>query len=388
MASAGEKGLAKKLLSQRRSGGGPSNDLAAAARRVLDGQERAGDMDSIRAYFNVGRSYAGKIRGVTGSVGRVAAMGANLSRDLEMVQSGSGVAGARALATLGLDVSQEIVRNRRTLIKIGESVAQTVGADPALASRFFNSLSRIAKVGGVVGAVAVAGFTAANAWFDALKSGGEAGKRMNEAYFTGGNRVLASELQERARGQIGRESLLTPTTGLGFLDDFFAARQDRAAAERMDQMMGHARKSRELTRNTGGAALARYAGQRGKAMADLTPEEINTVLDEESARFTGSTRDEYFSFVQEKQKSLVWWEQQLMSVSPHYWSAKQHQWSQELNERSQERYRTRMEGKARAEMEVQRRMSPTDRLALLHDRDEASANFSSYRSRHKPVILD
>jgi hypothetical protein len=388
MASAGEKGLAKKVLSQRRSGGGVTNDLAASARRVLDGQARSGDMDAIRAYFNVGRSYAGNIRGVTGSVGRVASIGMNVSRDFEMMQSGSGVAGARALATLGLDVSQEIVRNRRTLIKIGEGVAQTVGADPALASRFFNSLSRIAKVGGVVGAVAIAGFSAANAWFETLKAGGEAGRKMNEAYFTSGNRALASDTQERARGQIGQEALLTPTTGLGFLDDFFQARQEKAASQRMDQMMQHARKSRELTRTTGGAALARYAGTRGKALGDLTQEEINTVLDEESSKFVGSTRDEYFSYTQEKQKELVWWERQLMSVSPHYASSKQHQWSRELNERSQERYQTRLEAKSRAEAEVQRRMSATDRLALLHARDEAAANFSAYRSRHKPVILD
>jgi hypothetical protein len=387
MASQAERGLAKKLMSQR-SSGSVSNDLAASARRVLDGQERSGDMDAIRAHFNVGRSHAGKIRGVTGTAGRFAGTAMNVSRDLEMLSSGSSAAGARALATLGLDVSQEIVRNRRALIKMGEGVATAVGADPALASRFFNSLSRIAKVGGVVGAAVVAGYTAANAYYDTIRAGAEAGKRMTQAFFQSGNRYKALELQDRAQGMVAQESLLTPTTGIGVLDEFFAARQERATSERMDQMLARTKRARELVRPVAGAALARYASRQGKALSDLTAEEINSVMDDEAPKHVGIGNDEYFRYTAQKQAEQVWWERGLMSFSPHYNAAKQHQWSRELNERAMERYATRIEDKARAEQETLRRMTSTDRLQLLHARDEAAANFSAYRSRHRPILLD
>lgn len=392
-------GLAAKVLYLKGRGSPVSHDLAAAARRVLDGSPQAGDVDAIRAYFNVGRSHAGEVRSGLSGVRKIAGTAMNVSRDYDLMQQGSSAAGARMAATIGLDLAQEVVKNRRSLIKIGEGVAQSVGADPALAARFFNSLSRIAKVGGVVGTAVVAGISAAHHFYETLRAGSEAGKQMNQAFFDLGNRYLAERLQGEARTQLERESFTAPRTGikavdsvmynsmLPVLDEYLNARREKASAERMEQLMTLARQGREMVRPSSGAALAKYAGQKGKALSDLTQEEINSVLDEEAEKRITYTEAEKASYIAEKKKEQVWWERALM-MTPQYEASAQNQWALELNERAKKRYAIRMEAVARAEQDLLRRMSPTDRLQLQQTRDTATANFAAYRSRHKTVLLD
>ena len=388
MASGAERGLATKLLSQKGRGSAVPNELAAAARRVLDGSAQPGDMDAIRKYFNVGRSHAGKIRGGAGALQRLGGTAVNLSRDFEMLTHGSSVAGARIVATAGLDLSREIVKNRRALIKIGEGVAESVGANPALASRFFNSLSRIAKVGGVVTATALAGFAAANKWIETLKAGSDAELKMDMAFFTSGSRRKAIELKDIAQSQISQESLLHPNTGIGLFDDLFAARQLSASEKRMNEMQTRTNQARTLVRPFAAVALAQYASTKGKHINDLTQEEVNDVLDKQAGKFVGVSMDRFSGHVDWKKSDLGWGERALMKVSPHYNASKYNEWAQELQQIRQDRFAKHQEAKAWAEQETKRRMSTTDRLNLLQARQEATANFSAFRSRHRAVMLD
>lgn len=399
MASGAEQGLAKKLLSLRGRGSAVSNDLAAAARRVLDGQGRSGDMDAIRAYFNVGRSGASSLRRMTGTGSRLIGVGMNVSRDIDLMVSGSAAAGPRAAANVALGVADEIVKNRRALTKVGESVCERIGADPAIASRMFNSLSRVAKVGGVAGSIVLAAFSVANSAVETMQT---ASRNMREAQKQGleyGNRLKESWIQEKAASQVESERILgyaasglagimSDYNPLAMFNEWLASRNTDEVAKRQMTMLARAKTNREMVRGHGGVALAEFAAARGKAIGDLTEMERNQALDRLAEGEIRYTVPEFLQYAQTKLDELSPMERMHFKGSDAIRNGYINKWKDELNARATERYGTRLEAKALAEEEAMLVLSPTDRLKLSQARAEGTASFSSYRSRHQTVILD
>jgi hypothetical protein len=400
MATGGEKGLARKVLSQRGRGSGVSNDLAASARRVLDGQAQSGDMEAIRQYFNVGRSHAGSIRRTTGMATRWAGTALNVSRDLDMAGAGSSAAGARAVVQIGLTAADEIVKNRRTLIKVGEGVARAVGADPALASRFLNSLSRIAKVGGAVGAGALILYEAGSAITRTMQAAADTGR---EARLMGAallNRRQDAAIEARARREASGEKFFGRATegdsllGGGILDplewwnDWVDAAERKNVAEKQKRLLARTRRNRHAVSDVAGEAIGALAAKKGVAMQDLTPMDVNEAMDELAKSRINYTLDEYKTHGRAKMNEFTATDAFMYATSGSFRATKQNLWADELEERASERAANRVEARAIAEMEATRHRSPTDRLKLIRERDQATADFAVYRTNRKAIILD
>jgi hypothetical protein len=393
-----------------------TNEVAKSCRRILDGQGTKADMIRIRGYRGIRRSGASGLRGAGRAMIGTARQFSAITRDAELAGSGNTTAQARFAATVADSLSTALTRNRKAIIAVGESVAKSLGQNPAIAARFVYSLGRVLRMGGAIGMVAGAAVTAAKWSSEQQQQGFEAENKIRSTWWRLKSRAKATALEAEARDQVfGERWIAGRDTGIPFVDDLLLARWSKKTAERFERLAQITETKRGLVAQDAsrGGALHEIAAGRGIPIENMTEKQVNAALDgyRRRKRIGGvkvelpdqldPTADEKDAFFARKKSELrmgmemgtaqdlfSWglsWEELWYRLTP---GAHENEWMLELREQKLQRETAARAARRERQQRKRELMNPAQVHMLEIRRQESEANAAEYRSRHQVVIPD
>lgn len=285
MASRIEKNLAGRVFNLQKQAGRVPPTLLASARRILQGTNSKGDVDSVRQYLGISRSGASALGRVGKQLARMQGAAFSITQDIELLQSAARAERPTAVATARLinnlnDQVQQAIKSKWAR-SAAEYAAQMLNRDPAMAGRFLKAVGRGLRLGGLVVTAAMGVAEVAERYFENRRLAGAAiGSRKDAARQMHMDPRLAREEEAASAAEVkGARGGLR-----GWLDYFgFNASTEQAITKRQVERLRQIDRARRIAPHMGidtDRVLAEAAKAKGKLIGELTAREGNEALDQ------------------------------------------------------------------------------------------------------------
>jgi hypothetical protein len=284
MASRIEKNLAGRVFNLQKQAGRVPPTLLASARRILQGTNSKGDVDSVRQYLGISRSGASALGRVGKQLARMQGAAFSITQDIELLQSAARAERPTAVATARLinnlnDQVQQAIKSKWAQ-RAAEGAARLLNRDPVMAGRFLKAVGRGLRMGGLIVTAAMGAAEVAERYFENRRMAGAAiGARKDLA------RELNTDPRFAQREQIAAtEEVIRAKSKLrGLLDSFgFSGSTENEATKKFDSRKKQIEAMRRLAPHLGihvDEVLAGAAARKGKLPSELTLRERNEALD-------------------------------------------------------------------------------------------------------------
>lgn len=410
MASAFDRRMAGRALAliKGRTKTPQGRQIAAAANRVLKGQEQPGDLILLSNFTGDKRGGASAVKrfvkGVNRSVDRFADLGNAIELSALAAERGRGSVAANANLFRAAQANIEEALKSKPIRAIAKKVTDLLANDPAMGVRFMKSIGRGVRLGGALGQTFLAGLGIAEEIVEGRGALGKSISRLKDLNRNFGGDPATARRNELRTSALARsqaffgpqQALLRKVAGMGesgaLLKDYLESRIAAEVESKQKEALQTRAQARQSLEEFGAqrAALLGAAGlQAGVAPELLTQQEQEAALDAPIETFLrgaeNSAAAKQYAEAEFRKLSLLDLAKLRAAGGEE---AKRQEFQRDYALRSA---RTRMqqavERQRTADLRI-REMTPLQRREKWQREETAHAQAISYYSRHAVVEVD
>jgi hypothetical protein len=364
-------------------------------------------MEKLREFRGIHKTGGRSIRRLALATRRTQQALMNISRDIDIASASNPGAIARAGYTAIDQVTGVISQNRKMLIGIGESIANKLGRDPALAARFVHGIVGIGRAAGIAGAAVTGAAYIMNAWIEKTAKTSAYEEKIQKTWWAVGARKTATRFEEQARREAEQENWFHGATGFTSmfgsgesLSDWWSAGSAKAGrvANKMERFAAMQDIRRALVMQPGSNMMARVATSLGVPIEGLNPEQIQQAVDDQMTD-PEATPDQLKHYIDTQKSELLRFSNEsagygnVLGYGTYLWhlfNEKEdiNNWTLQAKEYYVDLAKKRLVALAEGEKGAWRLMSNKQKHDFLVSRDENIQKNDQYRTRHAAVILD